>query len=98
MTYSIVDSILKTWAKRRSVPLLTEYRDEAVRAFEVLGKHGNVQFQIWIDPPDTAGKTTVHAWDRKQWRVEYNTTVFDLASALDRTLDDIAKYDHSDTR
>jgi len=93
MSYATMDSVLKGWAERHSLSLLTLYRGEEVRAFEIPGTMSKRQFQIWIDPPDSFGKTVVHAWDRKKWKVEYESTPFHLATALDRALSEISKFD-----
>jgi hypothetical protein len=97
MSYASLDTVLSDWAERRSLPLLTRYKDEEVRAFEVVGKVSSRQFQLWIDPPDVLGKTIVHAWDRKRWRVDYETTPFQLGEALDRALSEIERYDQGST-
>lgn len=95
MNYKSIDAVLSRWSVSRSVPLLTQYKDEEVRAFEVVGKLSKRQFQIWIDQPDDHGKTTVHAWDRKKWRIDYEATVFALAEALDAVLDAIERRDQN---
>jgi hypothetical protein len=96
MIYSSIDPVLKTWARQRSIPLFTEYRDESIRSFEVVGKYTNLQFQIWVDPPDVTGRTVVHAWVRRHWQVAHHTTVFDLVSALDLALAEIDNFDRSE--
>jgi len=93
MNYESIDPVLSRWAVSRSVPLLTQYKDEEVRAFEIIGKKSKRQFQIWIDLPDAHGRTMVHAWDRKKWRIDYETTAFALTEALDTLLKEIECHD-----
>jgi len=93
VNYASLDVVLNEWAERRALPLLTLYKDEEVRSFEFAGKVSKLKFQLWIDPPDALGKTVVHAWDRKRWRVDYETTPFRLLETLERALREIEQHD-----
>jgi hypothetical protein len=93
MGYEVIDSVLIWWAAGKSLPLYKQYRDDEVRSMDVVGRVSARAYQLWVDRPDTLGKTVVHAWDRKDWRVRYETTAHGLAEALDRALKDIERND-----
>ena len=93
MNYQVIDGALRKWAIENDVPLLTEYRDEQVRAFELVGNKSHLSYQVWIDPPDRLDRTTVFAWDRKDWKISQSTSVFEIGKTLDLIFIEIQKYE-----
>jgi hypothetical protein len=61
MTYSTIDPIISSWAKRRSLHVYTRYEDSEVRSMDIVSQDGQ-RFQLWIDPP-FGGAIDIHAWD-----------------------------------
>jgi hypothetical protein len=83
MNYAAIDPILNRWAQKQGLTILTAYRDEEVRSIELVDKKGR-RYQVWIDPPDATGTTTVHAWDYKKQRMDDAVRPTDLEACLDK--------------
>lgn len=59
MTYELIDQKLSDWAGRHGLQLCTQFQDTEVRTVFLQGR-GTERGQIWIDPPTSDGRTTVH--------------------------------------
>jgi hypothetical protein len=58
--YAKYDDELRAWADDHQLPLFTEYKDEPVRSFQIVGSTGS-ECQIWLDQDGS-----VHVWDYKK--------------------------------
>jgi len=86
--YSAIDDILKRWSEIRRIPMQTEYKEVEVRSFDFFGTDG-LRYQLWVDPPDEAGKVSIHVWDHKKRRFDVTAGVSELFEKLDETLNSI---------
>ena len=82
MSYTSIDPITTAWAARHGLHVQTRYRDDEVRSVDVVG-HSGRRCQIWIDPPDQAGKVGVHIWDFKSKKLDKLVCQDDLSACLD---------------
>lgn len=83
MSYQILDPLLERWAKNRGLHIFTEYKDEEVRSIDVVSPAGK-RYQIWLDPPASDGRTSVHAWDYRRRRESFDADLQNLESQLER--------------
>jgi hypothetical protein len=84
MSYSSVDPIIVSWATKHQLFVYSRYQDLEVRSVDVVDLTGH-KFQIWIDPPK--GKSvSVHAWDYKKRRKDWNVEVENLNQCLNEAL------------
>jgi hypothetical protein len=77
-----LDSSLQARSSRRQVRLHSEYREEQVRWFQVVGPSGK-DAQIWIEVNENV---RVHAWDHKKRRRVLLATSEDFIDRLDEAL------------
>jgi len=59
--YKPLDSVFLSWAAKRGVRILTQFRDDPVRTYWIFDNLGQKQVQVWLTPPDKVGNTEVHA-------------------------------------
>jgi hypothetical protein len=75
-----IDSVIRDWAKRSHLQLLTEYKDYEVRSVDVVDRFGN-RCQVWIDPPEK-DSVTVHVWPYSAPHEKCTVSVSELDSCL----------------
>jgi hypothetical protein len=80
-TFADIDPVLLAWAATNNLQLLTLFKDEEVRSFQLAGADGRAQ--IWIEQKDGL---TVEAWDYRKRRSSFPATPATLARALDEAL------------
>lgn len=83
MTYSNVDPVLHQWARRHGLHVASLYRDDEVRSVAVVDDSGG-EYQIFLTPPDAAGRLTVTASTRRRPRVDIEANLASLESALEQ--------------
>jgi hypothetical protein len=67
-----------------------EYRDEEVRSISIVSPAGK-KYQIWIDPPK--GETvTIHAWDYKKQRKDWDSTFEEFANNLEKAAQTVRSW------
>lgn len=84
MSYSAIDPIIQTWTQRHGLSLLTQYKDSEVRSVDLVGK-GDQKFQIWVDRPK-GDRVSVHAWDYKKRRQDWDASAADLSNFLEEAI------------
>lgn len=85
MNYMRIDPILDQWAAANGLTVMNLYKGYDVRSVEIADGQGT-RFQLWIDPPEEHGRISVHLWDYKKRRADYNVKLEQLAECLDRAL------------
>lgn len=85
MSYARVDPILKQWAADKGLTVMTSYKDYEVRSIDLVDAQG-ARFQLWLDPPGESGRISVHVWDYRKRRADYEVQLDDLAECLDEAL------------
>ena len=81
VSYELIDPAIREWASKRGLQVYSRYREEEVRLIDVVyGANGKCQ--IWVDPPD-GGRVSVHVWDYKKRREDFEVGVAELADCLD---------------
>jgi hypothetical protein len=81
MSYAEIDPIIFAWIEKHHFTLFTEYKDSAVRSIEVVSASGQ-KFQIWLDRP-ASGKVSIHLWDFRKKRCDWEVAIADLATCLE---------------
>ena len=84
MNYSLIDPVIHAWTQRHGLTLFTQYQDSEVRSVDVAGKGGQ-KFQIWIDPPK-GDRVSIHAWDYKKRRQDWDASLIDLDKYLEEVI------------
>ncbi|MCI0661811.1 MAG: hypothetical protein L0220_12120 [Acidobacteria bacterium] len=84
MKFSAIDPIIKAWIERHELFLYTEYKEAEVRSVVVVSNDARM-FQIWIDPP-TVDRVSVHAWDYKKRRRDWETNLAELNESLEAAI------------
>ena len=82
MNFSPVDAAILSWATRHGLHLYTEYRDEEVRAVEIIDASG-ARYQIWVEDLSN-GRFRAVGWDYKRRRYEYDADAQNFGEALER--------------
>ena len=80
--YSMIDPILYSWARSRTLHVYTVYQDYDVRSIEIESP-GGAQCQLWLDRPDKNGNTIVHVWDRKNRSKKLSADIETLENVLE---------------
>ena len=88
MSYQVLDSILEGWAKKRGLHIYTTYKDEEVRSIDIVSPAGK-RFQLWLDEPGRNGETTVHIWDYRKRKKDFNAVLSNLESQLERAYSEV---------
>ena len=70
---------------------MTSYKDCEVRSIDLADEEG-CRFQLWVDPPEQAGKIGVHVWDYKKRRMDYDVEFDDLVDCLDEALRMVSQW------
>jgi hypothetical protein len=81
--FSPYDPVIERWSRRRRIPLFTSYRDDEVRAFEIVTPLGERR-QIWIE---VNGDVVVHVWDFQKRRRTFTADAQTLEGRLDDALE-----------
>lgn len=81
-TFGQLDPIIEQWSSDRQIPLFTQYKDEEVRSFQVVGPSG-AQCQIRIQAGD---RVTVSVWDYGKRRQDLEADAGSLGARLDEAL------------
>jgi hypothetical protein len=87
----MLDPTLTRWADRHGLRIYTSHKDEDVRSIDIVSPKAE-RFQIWLDPPERSGRTTVHAWDYRRRRASFNATVYDLEAQLERAYSQVTSW------
>lgn len=90
MSYSAIDPIIQKWTQQHGLSLFTEYKDSEVRSVDIAGSNGQ-KFQIWIDRPKGV-QVSVHAWDYKKRRQDWNATTTDLDNFLEEAIKTVRSW------
>jgi hypothetical protein len=81
--FSEVDTVLLPWAARAGVHVFTTYRDDAVRTFDIPGRDGQAQCQVWVTPPSADDRLSVEVWHKLNGkRRTFPTSLGGLEAAL----------------
>lgn len=91
MSYSQIDPVLDRWAADQDLTVMTLYKDCEVRSIDLAGEEG-CRFQLWVDPPEQAGKVCVHIWDYRKRRADYESELEDLVDCLDEALRTVSRW------
>ena len=91
MSYKILDPILKRWAEKYELHIYTSFKDEEVRSIDIVSPTGT-RFQLWLDEPGSSGKTTVHIWDYRKRRNDFNADLSNLESQLERAYSEVKNW------
>jgi len=90
MSYTTIDPVISAWAARHNLTVYTQYQDAEVRSVDVISSKGR-KYQIWIDPPK--GTTvSVHAWDYKRQRRDWNRSSDQLAQTLEEAIQTVKSW------
>jgi hypothetical protein len=94
--YAKIDPILAEWAKDHGLHIFTQYKDEEVRAIDVVDDAGNI-YGVYVAPPDQDGKIKVNASGRgkKAPSASRTATVANLSQVLEATYQEIEDWIHS---
>ena len=91
MNYEVLDTVLLPWASRHGLHVYTSHRDQDVRSVDIVSPDAK-RFQIWLDPPDSDGKTAVHAWDFRRRQVAFDADLRTLSEQLDRAYQQVMDW------
>jgi len=90
MSYLKIDPILKRWACDNDLHIYTSHQDYDIRSLDIVSPSGK-RFQLWIDELDVNEKSTVHIWDfkkkRKDYQCDLNVLVDNLNMAYRKIID-----------
>jgi hypothetical protein len=86
LNYARYDPIVEAWSHRVGLPLLTQYQDDEVRAFEVVTPSG-ARRQIWLEVlNEGTDDVLVHVWDFRDRRETLAGDATTLETRLDQGL------------
>lgn len=91
MSYQMLDPILERWAKKRSLHVHTNYKDEEVRSIDIVSPAGK-RFQLWLDKPEDDEHTVIHIWDYRKRRSDFDADLSNLESQLERAYSEIMSW------
>jgi hypothetical protein len=84
MGYEQIDPILKPWAVRHGLSVMTESRDWEVRAIQIVDDAGD-SYDLWVDPLKNDGTLCVSVTERgrPRHRQTFATSIAELGATLD---------------